>query len=200
MRLNNIMSKKLVFATNNKHKLTEVRDILGSAFPVVSLEEIHCFDDIPETADTLEGNALLKARFVKQNYGYDCFADDTGLEIKALDNAPGVYSARYAGEAKDSKSNRMKVLEALKDKADRSARFRTVIALITKKGEYLFEGIVEGFIIEEERGNSGFGYDSIFVPRTYSKTFAEMSAETKNKISHRAEAVFKLKYFLDEKS
>jgi XTP/dITP diphosphohydrolase len=199
MRLYNIMSEKLVFATNNKHKLKEVREILGDSFQVLSLEEIACLEDIPETADTLEGNALLKARHVKQHYGYDCFADDTGLEIKALNNAPGVYSARYAGEAKDSKANMLKVLAELKDKSDRSARFRTVIALIAGEQEYLFEGVIEGNLIETARGIAGFGYDPIFVPCGYSETFAELGTEVKNKISHRAEAVFKLKHFLDEK-
>jgi XTP/dITP diphosphohydrolase len=199
MRLNNIMSKNLVFATNNKHKLKEVQEILGAGFQVLSLEEINCFEDIPETADTLEGNALLKAQFVKRNYGYDCFADDTGLEIKALNNAPGVYSARYAGEAKDSKANMLKALDELKGKTDRSARFRTVIALIIGGNEYLFEGVVEGNIIEEARGTAGFGYDPVFIPDGFAKTFAELGAEIKNKISHRAEAVIKLKHFLDER-
>jgi XTP/dITP diphosphohydrolase len=193
------MSKNLIFATNNKHKLEEVREILDSGFRILSLEEINCFEDIPETADTLEGNALLKARFVKQKYGYDCFADDTGLEIKALNNAPGVYSARYAGEAKDSKANMLKALDELKGKTDRSARFRTVIALIIGNNEYLFEGIVKGCIIEEAKGTAGFGYDPVFVPDGFSETFAELGTEVKNKISHRAEAVIKLKHFLDEK-
>jgi XTP/dITP diphosphohydrolase len=198
MRLYYIMSEKLVFATNNKHKLKEVREILGDSFQVLSLEEIGCLEDIPETADTLEGNALLKAEHVKRHYGYDCFADDTGLEIKALNNAPGVYSARYAGEAKDSKANMRKALAELEGKSDRSARFRTAIVLILGEQEYLFEGIVEGEIIESARGTAGFGYDPVFVPRGYSETFAEMGAEIKNKISHRAEAVEKLKHFLDE--
>jgi XTP/dITP diphosphohydrolase len=198
VRLNDIMSKKLVFATNNKHKLREVREILGQSIQILSLEEIGCFVDIPETECTLEGNALLKARYVRQHHGYDCFADDTGLEVKALDNAPGVYSARYAGEAKDSVANMHKVLEALKDKTDRSARFRTVIAFISGETEYLFEGVVEGDIIEQARGVAGFGYDPVFVPHGYSETFAELGEEIKNKISHRAEAVYKLKQFLDE--
>jgi XTP/dITP diphosphohydrolase len=193
------MSEKLVFATNNNHKLEEVREILGHDFQLLSLKDIDCTEDIPETADTLEGNALLKAQYVKQHYGYDCFADDTGLEIPALNNAPGVYSARYAGEAKDPKANMSKVLRELEDKADRSAQFRTVIALIIGQKEYLFEGIVRGNLIREARGNTGFGYDPIFVPEGYSETFAELGADIKNKISHRAEAVLKLKNFLDEK-
>jgi XTP/dITP diphosphohydrolase len=192
------MSTKLIFATNNKHKLEEVRDILGDNYQIVSPEEIDCRDDIPETAGTLEGNALLKARFVKENYGFDCFADDTGLEVKALDNAPGVYSARYAGESKDPAANRQKLLQELEGKEDRSARFRTVIALIKNGKESLFEGIVEGEIIRDERGNTGFGYDPVFIPKGYTETFAELGAEIKNTISHRAEAVNKLKQFLDE--
>ncbi|MDL2243313.1 non-canonical purine NTP diphosphatase [Bacteroidales bacterium OttesenSCG-928-J19] len=188
---------ELVFATNNKHKLQEVRAILGDAIRVLSLEDINCFTDIPETADTLEGNALIKARYVKEHFGYDCFADDTGLEIPALGNAPGVLSARYAGEAKDSKDNMRKVIAELADKDDRSARFRTVIALITDR-EYLFEGIVKGEIIADERGDQGFGYDPIFIPEGYTETFAQLGDEIKNTISHRAEAVVKLKNFLDE--
>jgi len=141
------METNLVFATNNEHKLTEVREIVGDTFRVLSLRDIDCFDDIPETADTLEGNALLKARHVKQKYGYDCFADDTGLEIKALRNAPGVYSARYAGEAKDPKANMRKALDELQNQTERSARFRTVIALIIGEDEYLLEGSIEGTII-----------------------------------------------------
>ena len=193
------MELNLVFATNNKHKLTEVREILGDSFQILSLEDIGCFDDIPETADTLEGNALIKARYVKQKFGLDCFADDTGLEIKALNNAPGVYSARYAGEAKDANANIRKVLQELQDQTDRSACFRTVIALITGEEEYLFEGIVEGTIINEARGETGFGYDPIFVPQGFTETFAELGAEAKNTISHRAEAIIKLKHFINAK-
>ncbi|KAA6301553.1 MAG: Non-canonical purine NTP pyrophosphatase [Candidatus Ordinivivax streblomastigis] len=193
------MKQPLVFATNNRHKLEEVQDILGDNYQVVSLQEIHCEEDIPETADTLEGNALLKARFVKERYGLDCFADDTGLEVVALNNAPGVYSARYAGEAKNSQANRQKLLQALERQADRSARFRTVIALIKEDHESLFEGIVNGEIIHEERGTTGFGYDSIFVPTGYKETFAELGADIKNTVSHRAKAVNKLKTGLNEK-
>jgi len=199
IRLNTIMEINLVFATNNEHKLTEVRAIAGDSFGVLSLKDIGCFDDIEETEDTLEGNAMLKAKYVKQKYGFDCFADDTGLEIRALNNAPGVYSARYAGEEKDSKANMRKVLFELQNKTDRSARFRTVIALIMGKEEYLLEGAVEGSIINEERGNTGFGYDPIFVPESSSETFAELGAEAKNTISHRAEAIKKLKQLIDAK-
>ena len=193
------MEFNLVFATNNEHKLREVREILGDSFRVLSLKDIGCFYDIPEIADTLEGNALIKARYVKNNYGYDCFADDTGLEIAALNNAPGVHSARYAGDAKNAKDNIRKVLFEMQDKSDRSARFRTVIAFITGEKEYLLEGVVEGSIINEERGKTGFGYDPVFVPNGYRETFAEMGDEVKNTISHRAEAIKKLKQLLDEK-
>jgi len=192
-------NKKLVFATNNQHKLEEIRSILSDSYQIVSLDEIGCFEDIPETADTLEGNALLKAQYVKTHYGYDCFADDTGLEVKALNNAPGVYSARYAGDAKDSKANIRKVLKELENHSDRSAIFRTVIALIMGEKEYLFVGAVEGKLIDEAKGNAGFGYDPVFIPEGYSETFAEMKPDVKNTISHRAKAVEKLKAFLDEK-
>ena len=186
---------KLVFATNNQHKLDEVRKITTGYTEIVSLSDIDCHDDIPETAETLEGNALQKARYIKENFGYDCFADDTGLEVEALDNAPGVYSARYAGPGHDSEANMNKLLHEMESKENRKARFRTVIALIDGK-EYLFEGIVNGTIIEEKRGGSGFGYDPVFVPDTYSQTFAEMGNDIKNQISHRAEAVKKLTTFL----
>jgi len=192
------MKKQLVFATNNQHKLEEVRDILGKDFQLLSLKDINCEEDIPETAETLEGNALLKAQYILQKYGYNCFADDTGLEVYALDNAPGVYSARYAGESKDSRANMRKVLKELEEKDDYSARFRTVIALIIDKKEYLFEGAVEGMLIREEKGVAGFGYDPIFIPKGYTKTFAELGSEIKNTISHRAEAVNRLKQFLHE--
>lgn len=186
----------LVFATNNRHKLDEVQKITGAGFRIVSLAEINCREEIPETADTLEGNALLKAQYVKEHYGYDCFADDTGLEVEALDNAPGVYSARYAGEEKSSEANIRKLLGELEGKENRKARFRTVIALILNGKEVLFEGIVKGEIIPEKRGVSGFGYDPVFIPEGYTETFAEMGNETKNTISHRAEAVKKLDRYL----
>lgn len=189
---------KLVFATNNQHKLDEVRKITAGYTEIISLSDIDCHDDIPETADTLEGNALQKARFIKENFGYDCFADDTGLEVEALDNAPGVYSARYAGPGHDSEANMNKLLHDMEGKENRKARFRTVIVLILNGKEYMFEGIVNGTIIKEKRGGSGFGYDPIFVPDTYSQTFAEMGNEIKNQISHRAEAVRKLTAFLSD--
>ena len=192
------MELNLVFATNNEHKLNEAKAIAGGSFKVLSLKDIGCFDDIPETADTLEGNALLKARYVKQKYGYDCFADDTGLEIAALHNAPGVYSARYAGDAKDAKANMEKVLREMKTQADKSARFRTVIAFIKGEKEYVLEGIIDGTIIDEARGKTGFGYDPVFVPQGYTDTFAELGEEVKNTISHRAEAIKKLKQLIDE--
>lgn len=195
------MTMKLVFATNNAHKLEEVRAILGSSYEVLSLREIGCTADIPETADTFEGNALQKARYVKEHFGYDCFADDTGLEVAALDGAPGVHSARYAGDH-DSDANCTKLLAELQSTAqqgnsDRSARFRTVVALILNGEEHLFEGIVNGTIATERNGNGGFGYDPLFQPDGYSTTFAEMGDE-KNLISHRARAVQKLVSFLQK--
>lgn len=187
---------KLVFATNNKHKLEEISHLLEGEAEIGSLAEIGCQEDIPEDHDTLEENALQKARYIKEHYGYDCFADDTGLEIEALDKRPGVYSARYAGPGHDSEANMDKLLHEMENKKNRKARFRTVIALILNGKEYLFEGIVNGTIINEKRGESGFGYDPIFVPDTYSQTFAEMGNDIKNQISHRAEAVKKLTAFL----
>lgn len=187
---------KLVFATNNQHKLDEVKKITVGHTEIVSLSDIHCHDDIPETADTLEGNALLKARYVKEKFGFDCFADDTGLEVEALNNAPGVYSARYAGPGHDAEANMNKLLREMEDKENRQARFRTVIALILDGKEYLFEGEVKGTITKEKHGGSGFGYDPIFMPDQYTQTFAEMGNDIKNKISHRAEAVKKLSVFL----
>lgn len=192
--------KQLVFATNNAHKLDEVRKILGGKFDVLSLKEIGCNDDIAETAETFEGNALIKARYIHDKYGYDCFADDSGLEIDALGGAPGVYSARYAGEAHDSEKNMAKVLEQLQGIENRTARFRTVIALILDGKEYLFEGEITGRIIEERRGAGGFGYDPIFIPDGETRTFAEMDDAQKNGISHRARAVKKLVAFLDSLS
>ncbi|MDR2804110.1 MAG: non-canonical purine NTP diphosphatase [Dysgonamonadaceae bacterium] len=192
------MKAQLIFATNNPHKLDEVCAILGDRYRILSLDDVGCREEIPETAATLEGNAVLKARFVGERSTLAAFADDTGLEVKALNNAPGVYSARYAGESKEPAANRQKLLQALAGQTDRSARFRTVIALIRNGKEYLFEGIVEGEIIREERGNAGFGYDSLFVPQGYTQTFAELGGEIKNAISHRAAAVNRLKQFLDE--
>lgn len=187
---------KLVFATNNKHKLEEVKAILPDNIELVSLSDIGCHKDIPETADTLEGNALLKAMYVNNHYGYDCFADDTGLEVEALDNAPGVYSARYAGIEHDAEANMQKLLKELENKENRKARFRTVIAILLDGKKYFFEGIITGSIIHEKRGTEGFGYDPIFVPDGYENTFAEMGNEQKNNISHRALAVQKLAEFI----
>lgn len=190
------MKKKFVFATNNAHKLEEVTAILGDKIELLSMKDIHCHADIPETADTLEGNALLKARYIFENYNMDCFADDTGLEVEALNGAPGVYSARYAGPGHDSEANMKKLLREMEGMENRKARFRTVIALILDGKEYLFEGIVNGQITKDKRGTSGFGYDPIFMPDNHTETFAEMGNDIKNTISHRAEAVKKLSAFL----
>lgn len=191
------MKRKLVFATNNAHKLDEISSILGEKVELLSLKDIHCDVDIPETADTLEGNAMLKAEYIYENYGLDCFADDTGLEVEALKGAPGVYSARYAGgEGHNSEANMQKLLQNMQGVQNRKAQFRTVICLILDGKKHLFEGVVKGEIIKEKRGGSGFGYDPIFIPEGYTKTFAEMGNETKNKISHRALAVEKLCRFL----
>lgn len=187
---------KLIFATNNSHKLDEVRGILGDGWEVLSLKDIGCNEDIPETADTFQGNALQKARYVKEHYGLDCFADDTGLEVTALGGEPGVHSARYAGDH-DSEANMTKLLGKLKEKSDRSAQFRTVIALILNGQEFLFEGIVKGCIATERHGDGGFGYDPIFVPEGFDKTFAEIGPEAKNMVSHRGRAVRKLADYLN---
>lgn len=187
---------KIIFATNNKHKLGEVQAILGSKFTLVTPKELGIDEDIPETGDTLEGNALQKACYLHDRTGMDCFADDTGLEVEALGGEPGVYSARYAGEPSDPAANTALLLEKLKDKNNRSARFRTVIALIMNGREYLFEGLVGGEISLRPSGTEGFGYDPVFVPEGYDITFAEMPAEEKNRMSHRASAVEKLGEFL----
>lgn len=187
---------KLVFATNNKHKLSEIRAILGEQVEILSLEDINCHADIPETADTLEGNALQKAQYVVDHYGMSCFADDTGLEVETLNGEPGIFSARYAGEGHDSEANMDKLLKNLGQNNNRKAQFRTVIALLEVKGgkvqQHLFEGIVKGEIIRQRRGGAGFGYDPIFQPEGYTQTFAEMGNDAKNNISHRARAVKKL--------
>lgn len=188
------MKQKIVFATNNAHKLEEVAAILGDGFEVLSLREIGCDTDIPETSDTFAGNAMQKASFVKEHYGYDCFADDSGLEVDILDGAPGVYSARYSGGG--SEANMDKLLLNLTGKSERGAQFRTVVALLIGKESHLFEGIVRGTIIEERRGEGGFGYDPIFVPEGYEQTFAELGSEVKNNISHRAKAVKQLAEYL----
>ena len=189
--------KKIVFATNNSHKLEELRRLTKGKIEILSLSDINCHDDIPETADTLEGNALIKARWVKERYGgYDCFADDTGLEVDALDGAPGVLSARYAGEGHDSQANMRLLLSNLGDNTNRKARFRTVIALFEGKEERLMDGVVEGEITQSPSGENGFGYDPIFKPMGFNVTFAEMGADEKNQISHRGRAVAKLlEYF-----
>ena len=188
--------RTIVFATNNAHKLSELRAMAGDSLCIRSLSDIGCTDDIPETGDTLRDNALQKARWVASRYGCDCFADDTGLEVEALNNAPGVYSARYAGPGHDSEANMKKLLREMEGMENRKARFRTVIALILDGKEYLFEGIVNGQITKDKRGTSGFGYDPIFMPDNHTETFAEMGNDIKNTISHRAEAVKKLSAFL----
>ena len=199
---------KIVFATNNKHKLSEIRAILGPQFEVVSLADIGCHEDIPETGSTLEENALMKAEYIYNKYHLNCFADDTGLEVEALDGAPGVYSARYAGgEGHDSEANMQKLLRELANNNNRKARFRTVIALIEKKDVcpcgctsikqiHKFEGIVNGEITQEKSGIEGFGYDPIFKPEGYDLTFAELGTDIKNQISHRARATQKLAEYL----
>lgn len=191
-----MFDNKMVVATNNAHKLKEIAAILGQEIELLSLKDIQCFADIPETADTLEGNARQKAMYIYENYGMDCFADDTGLEVEALGGAPGVFSARYAGEGHDSEANMQKLLKELAGKENRKAQFRTVICLIRNGKEHLFEGVVKGEIIQEKRGGAGFGYDPIFVPEGYDLTFAELGDDVKNTISHRARAVEKLCQFL----
>ena len=186
----------LVFASNNKNKIAEIQSMLPESIKILSLEDINCLEDIPETADTIEGNAILKADYVTQKYGYDCFADDTGLEVEALNGEPGVYSARYAGTHRNNADNIALLLTNLKNKASRKARFRTVITLILDGVIHQFDGIVEGQIIEELRGEGGFGYDPVFVPDGYEQTFAEMTMEEKNKFSHRQKAVTQLFTFL----
>lgn len=186
---------EIVFATNNPHKLEEARAILSGSLKVLSLADIGCHDDIPETAETLEGNALIKARWVKEKYGYDCFADDTGLMVEALQGAPGVYSARYAGPQCSPDDNIRLLLKNMEGESNRKAKFATVVALIYQGKEYIFEGEVKGEISQTEGGTAGFGYDPIFVPENSSLSFAEMSSEDKNKISHRGRAMAKLAKF-----
>lgn len=189
--------KKLVMATANPNKIVEIKKKLGTAYNFLSLTDIDCTEDIPETQATIEGNALQKARYVFEKYGYNCFAEDTGLEIEALDGAPGVITARYAGPAKDPQANMDKVLAELADKANRKARFKTVVALIIGGQEWLFEGLAPGQIAAARMGDGGFGYDPIFVPEGYDRSFAQMKMAKKNEISHRAKAIAKLKAFLD---
>lgn len=187
---------EIIFATNNAHKLSEVQAVLGDGFRLLTPRECGITEDIPETQATLEGNALQKARYLYEHTGRDCFADDTGLEVEALGGAPGVHSARYATDGHDFAANNRLLLKNMEGAADRRARFRTVVALILDNKEYLFEGIVYGRIAEAESGAEGFGYDPLFVPDGFDRTFAEMSAEEKNAVSHRGRAVRKLAEFL----
>jgi len=191
---------KLVFASSNKSKIQEMQQLVPNIIQILSLEEIGCTEDIPETADTIEGNAILKANYVTEKYGYDCFADDTGLEVEVLNGAPGVYSARYAGEQKDANDNMDKLLTELKNESNRKANFKTVIALNLNGKQNLFTGIINGKIIEEKIGTNGFGYDPIFVADGFDKTFAELSMEEKSTISHRGIAVKELILFLQKLS
>ncbi|MDR0872781.1 MAG: non-canonical purine NTP diphosphatase [Prevotellaceae bacterium] len=188
----------MIFATNNKHKLEEVQAMLGNSVKVAGLSELDFFEEIPETADTLQGNALQKAQFIHQRFDNDCFADDTGLEVDCLNGAPGVFSARYAGEPTNSEKNIDKLLAEMEKSSDRSAQFRTVIALIQGSDIQYFDGIIRGKIATERYGSGGFGYDAVFIPEGYNKTFAELSAEEKNSISHRGRAVKKLVEFLSK--
>ena len=188
---------KLVFATNNLHKLKEVQEMLSNSIEVLSLKDIGCFEDIEETERTLEGNAKLKADYITEKYGFDCFADDTGLEVEALDGKPGVYSARYAGEHGNAEKNMEKLLFELQNKSSRKAKFRTIIALNLRNKQYLFEGICDGEILNEKSGVKGFGYDPIFKPNNASSSFAEMNSEEKNIISHRGIAIQELVQFLN---
>lgn len=189
--------KELIFATNNAHKVDEVRNKLNGLFSIRTLSEIGCTEDIPETSDTLQGNASQKSHYLHDKYHCNCFADDTGLEVEALDGAPGVFSARYAGPAKDSEANIDKLLADLQNKSNRRARFRTVISLFLEDKEYFFEGIVTGTILTERHGNGGFGYDPVFQPDGYDCSFSELTMEEKNSISHRGRAVEELIKFLN---
>ncbi|WP_299006924.1 non-canonical purine NTP diphosphatase [uncultured Tenacibaculum sp.] len=187
---------KLVFATNNLNKLAEVQKMLPTTIELLSLKDINCFDDIEETATTLEGNAQIKANHISEKYGYNCFADDTGLEVSALNGAPGVYSARYAGEPTNAENNMQKLLNELHNKTNRNAQFRTSICLNLNGEQFLFDGVCKGQILSEKQGELGFGYDPIFQPEGFKKSFAEMTAEEKNKISHRGLAIQQLVSFL----
>ena len=187
---------KLVFATNNLNKLAEVQKMLPTTIELLSLKDINCFDDIEETATTLEGNAQIKANHISEKYGYNCFADDTGLEVTALNGAPGVYSARYAGEPTNAENNMQKLLNELHNQTNRDAQFRTSICLNLNGEQFLFDGVCKGQILPEKQGEQGFGYDPIFQPEGYKKSFAEMTAEEKNKISHRGLAIQQLVSFL----
>ena len=187
---------KIVFASNNKNKIQEIQSMLPESIEIVSLESIGCFEEIPETAETIEGNAILKANYITQKFGFDCFADDTGLEVDTLDGQPGVYSARYAGEQRNAEDNMNKLLEELLDNPNRNAQFKTVIALNFQGKQYLFTGIASGEITAEKMGTGGFGYDPIFKPTGYENTFAELSMKVKNEISHRGKATKALLDFL----
>ena len=187
---------KIVFASNNKNKIIEIQSMLPESIQIVSLESIGCLEEIPETSETIEGNAILKANYVTENYGFDCFADDTGLEVEAINGEPGVYSARYAGEQRNADDNMNKLLNELADKTNRSAQFKTVIALNLNGKQYLFEGIASGEIIKDKIGLGGFGYDPIFKPTNYDETFAQLSLDIKNEISHRGKATKALLEFL----
>lgn len=189
---------KIVFATNNLNKLAEVQKMLPNSIELLTLNDINCFDEIDETETTLEGNAKLKADYITEKFGYNCFADDTGLEVESLDNKPGVYSARYAGLENNSENNMQKLLDELENKSNRKAQFRTVIALNLNNEQFLFEGICKGEITTEKQGNEGFGYDPIFKPNGFNNSFAEMTSEEKNSISHRGNAIKKLVTFLSE--
>jgi len=188
--------KEIVFASHNKHKIEEIKKILGEKYLVKGLDDIGCFEEIPETGSELFENAEIKANWVKEKYSFDCFADDTGLEVEALDGAPGVYSARYAGENASYQDNCLKLLEEMNGKENRKAKFKTVICLKLNNETYFFEGIINGQILTEQRGEGGFGYDPVFLPDNYDLTLAEMTAEQKNSISHRALATKKLSEFL----
>lgn len=189
---------RLCFATNNAHKIEEVQALLGKQFNVVSLKDVGCSEELAEDQETIEGNSLQKAQYVFDNYQVDCFADDTGLEVEALNGEPGVYSARYAGPQRMAEDNMNLLLANLSGKANRKARFRTVVTLITKQGTHQFEGVLPGTIIKERRGTQGFGYDPVFLPENSSRTLAEMNLEAKNTLSHRARAIEKLVVFLNE--
>lgn len=190
------MSLSIVFASNNLHKINEIQQLIPAELKLLSLDSIGCVEEIPETALTIEGNAILKANYVTEKYGHYCFADDTGLEVEALNGEPGVYSARYAGEQKNANDNMQKLLKNLESSTHRNAQFKTIICLNINGEQHLFEGIVKGKIVLEPKGNQGFGYDPIFIPDGYTTTFAEMSMEEKSKISHRGLAVEKLVRFL----
>lgn len=189
---------KIVFATNNKNKIKEIQSMLPPSIKIISLESIDCYEDIPETADTIEGNAIMKANYVTRKYGYDCFADDTGLEVEVLNGEPGVFSARYAGEQKSAEDNMDKLLLNLENTANRNAQFKTVIALNLNGKQHLFTGIARGVITLDKIGDQGFGYDPIFKPEGFQETFAQLSLETKNTISHRGKATQELIAFLND--